>query len=300
MSLALFSDTYFKSTIRRDYKLSNRKNSYFYDEDQNQLNKVQVSTTNNKGLLKIMNQFKTIFEEPIYIFSVATFSCLLFVVTCVQYWASDYMMTTLGIKNENTRLLSFSIVSLTSPLLGVILGGIVISYVGGYESRHSIVLCLCFAVLSFLFTIPAPLVNTLFSFTVFLWMILFFGGAIIAPINGIIISSFPKEYAGSANSISYFFCHLIGKLPAPYIYGAIKTHYSGRIAMMVSMWISILAVIFLVIATILRYKNFARIQKYAIDFDKFIGDLNSGNKETNSQENQSQSISQRSNNNFIH
>lgn len=276
----MFTDNYFKSTLRRNYKLSNRKTSYFFDEAKNQLNEDKTLISNDKGLSRIIRQFNTIVKEPIFIFSVAAFASLLFIVTCVQYWAADYMMITLGIENENTRLLSFSIVSLTSPTLGVILGGLAVSFAGGYESKHSLLFCLCFALVSFIFTIPAPLVNSLFLFTLMLWIILFFGGAIIAPINGIIITSLPKENAGSANSISHFFCNLIGKLPAPYVYGVIKTYFNGRIAMTVSMWISILSVLFLAVATILRYKHYARIQKYIVESDNFIGDINIGNKDT--------------------
>lgn len=108
------------------------------------------------------------------------------------------------------------------------------------------------------FSIPAPLVNNLWLYTLFLWLVLFFGGAIVAPLTGIIITSLPQSLGGYANSITNFFCTLLGYLPAPFVYGWIKTYYSSKLAMEISMWYSFLGIFFLIFAIIFRYKNYSK------------------------------------------
>lgn len=265
--LGLFSKIYFKSSIRQHKSLED-KSTYFYDEEvSNQANETNVHLKEEKGIFTLCEQLKVIFKEPIYIFSVLSLSTLLYIATCIQYWASDYMLDTLGIEDSKIRLAAFVIICLTSGTFGVVLIGLVITCYGGYESKNSTPICLCFCILLCICSIPIPLVDNLFWCAFILWLLLFFGGGIIAPLNGIIITSVPKKYAGSANSICILSYNLIGKLPAPYIYGIIKTHSSGRIAMMISMWCSLVAVAFLSITSFLRSKHYARIQRYSILID---------------------------------
>lgn len=262
--LGLFPMIYFKTSIRPN-KSSDGKSAYFYDEDEVNIQAYEsnLKVKEAKGIFKILNQFKVIFREPIYIFSVLTLSTLLYIATCIQYWASDYMLDTLGITDPKKRMAAFLIICLTSTF-GVLLIGLVISFCGGYASKKSTPVCLFFCVLLSLSSIPIPLVDHFLWCALSLWLLLFFGGGIIAPLNGIILTSVPKEYAGSANSICHLSYNIFGKLPAPYIYGIIKTHSSGRVAMMVSMWLSFLAVAFLAITTFLRNKNYEKIKKYAV------------------------------------
>ena len=200
----------------------------------------------------------TIFTNPIYIFCTLTLSSLYFVLTAIQYWASDYLLVELHILDENKRLFSFSIVCLTSPTLGVLIGGAIISLIGGYKSKHSLLLCTIFSLLSGACTIPVPLVTSLLWFTICLWLVLFFGGMILAPLTGIIISSLPKSMAGSANSFTIFFCNLLGYLPAPYVFGFFKERFGSNIAMRVCMWYAISGVLFLSLATFFRYRKIAK------------------------------------------
>lgn len=208
-------------------------------------------------------------------FCVLTVSCLLFCLTCIQYWGSDYLECILLITNENQRLLSFSVVVLTSPTFGVLFGGMVISWIGGYESKHSLLICEMFSVGSVLCAIPVPLVSTLVMFSILLWGMLFFSGAIVALLYGIIITSLPKEYAGYANTFTVFFGNLIGYLPGPFFYEALKEHLGAKVAMMTSMYLSSSAgVLFISIGTIFRYKNYELIKSYAIKKSSDIIDDN--------------------------
>ena len=55
--------------------------------------------------------------------------------------------------------------------------------------------------------------------TVLIGAYLFSGCIIIASLNGIIMSSIPKEYAGSASSISNLLYNIFGRLIGPSFYG---------------------------------------------------------------------------------
>ena len=54
-----------------------------------------------------------------------------YVVTGIQYWCADYLKTVL---NEDPDIVSwyFSVTSATAPVSGCIVGGIVMSAMGGY------------------------------------------------------------------------------------------------------------------------------------------------------------------------
>lgn len=224
-------------------------------------NKRKLSSSSANG--KMSKQIKEIFCQPIFIFCVLTLSVIFFVLTSVQYWASDYMEVVLNVTDSKKRLISFGVVCLTSPTLGVLVGGLIINLMGGYETKHSIIFCLICSILSTLSSIPVPLVKSLLYFTIGLWLVLFFGGAILAPLTGINITSLPKELGGMANSFTFFFTNLLGYMPAPFIYGLLKTYFNSKLEeentnfpMMICMWYAGTGIIFLIIAAIFRYKNY--------------------------------------------
>jgi hypothetical protein len=206
----------------------------------------------------------TILSHMTYLFCALGLASLFFVITAVQYWGSDYMENVLGVKDKQYRMLSFSVVCITSPTLGVILGGWVISRIGGYESKHSILVCFIFAIFAGAFSIPVPVVDDLFSFTGYLWLVLFFGGAIVPPMTGILISTLPKHLRGPANSITCLISNSLGYLPAPYVYGVINNYYgkdSPRTAFMTIMYYSFTGVVFIIIAMYFRYRFFNKLNQ---------------------------------------
>ena len=60
--------------------------------------------------IPFLTKLKLIFSEPLFILCVLILSVLFFIVTCVQYWTSDYMLIALGIQDETQRLFAFSVV----------------------------------------------------------------------------------------------------------------------------------------------------------------------------------------------
>ena len=216
---------------------------------------------NTKDELPFIEKFKIIFSEPLFICSILTLSLLYFIVTCVQYWTSDYMLIALEIEDETKRLYAFSIVCLTSPTCGLLIGGYIVDYLGGYSNKNSLLFCFVLSILSIIPAIPLPLVNSYYLYAILLWILLFFGAGILPTLQGIIIACLPKNIQGSGNSFVIFFYNLVGYLPAPFVYGFFKEYFDdkndpkkgSRAAQKICTWITFLAPIIIGIATLFRF-----------------------------------------------
>ena len=64
-------------------------------------------------------------------------SFLYFVVTCIQYWFTDFMVTVQDM-DQSVAFTVFAVVSVTGPVLGVIFGGFLSSKLGGYNDPRSL------------------------------------------------------------------------------------------------------------------------------------------------------------------
>ena len=152
---------------------------------------------------------------------------LYFIITGIQYWVSDYLITELKVEQE-VVFVTFSIISITGPVLGVVIGGNVTTFLGGYNSKKSLQICLVVALMCLGSAIPTPFVNNFPLFVVLLWFLLFFGGAILPCMTGIMLSTVDKQYKTIANSIANLSYNLLGYLPAPTVYGLIHDAGEGN------------------------------------------------------------------------
>lgn len=108
-----------------------------------------------------------------------TIASLYFVITGIQFWVSDYMLLVLGFP-ESSVFTIYGICSITATLLGVIVGGIIVHKIGGYQNPNSIKVCLFMAFLASGFALPIPYVSNMGPF-VTLFSLLLFSGAFIMP-----------------------------------------------------------------------------------------------------------------------
>ena len=97
--------------------------------------------------------------------------------------------------------------------------------------------------------------------------------ATVVPLNtGLIIWSMPNNLKGFGNGISNLMTTILGKLPAPFIYGYLQYNlkkFNKKIGMIFLMTFSFLGVIYLGLATIFRYKNsYLEIEKICEDNKK--------------------------------
>ena len=252
--------------ITTEIKEKNSNNKKENNNDKQKKENIINEKNNNKNNksqneISFLEKLKIIFSEPLFICSILTLSILFFIVTCIQYWTSDYMLIALEVEDETKRLYAFSIVCLTAPTCGLLIGGYIVDNLGGYSNKKSLMFCFIFAFLSIIPAIFLPLVNSYYLYAILLWTLLFFGSGILPTLLGIIIACLPKNIQGSGNSFVIFFYNLLGYLPAPFVYGFFKEYFDdkndpkkgSRAAQKICTWITIFGPIFIGIATIFRY-----------------------------------------------
>lgn len=168
---------------------------------------------------------------------------LYFVVTGVQYWIPDYLQNEIGVSAHTTSLY-FSVTSLSAPISGVIVGGIVVSKCGGYNTRKSHKLLLVVAVFAVLSALPVPFIKRgqFYFIGTCCWLLLFFGGFVLPPLTGIMINSVGDYEKSSANSIANICYNLFGYLPAPALYGLVASFSNSRWALGMLMYSTIFTV----------------------------------------------------------
>lgn len=224
------------------------------DSDLDQGDEKKIINDINKTFCQKFAQLLTNGPFILILFSI---SFLYFIITGIQYWVSDYLLTVLKVDQE-TVFTSFGIISITGPVLGVIVGGNVTSYLGGYNSKASLKVA---NIVSFLCLVSAAPIAFIDSFPLFaglLWFLLFFGGSVLPCMTGIMLNTVDKHFKTTANSIANLIYNLVGYLPAPTVYGLIYDAGEGgnaRHAMATLMFTPILCIVFFSIASILIIKN---------------------------------------------
>lgn len=211
-------------------------------------NNQQTSRTDD---MPIKEMFQRILRKKIFVFSVLGLSVLIYVISGVQYWISDYMMNILLVKSAKMRLFFFTLVCFTSPTFGVLAGTFTKNIICRNDMTKSLYFTSTLGFLATIFAIMVPLVLSWTKFFICMWLVLFFGGGIVPVITNIIVTSVPKKLSASGNSITNFMCNLCGYLPAPYIYGILSDIFydKGVAGMKFTMWYSVLGMIFFFIAT---------------------------------------------------
>ena len=205
--------------------------------------------------LSYFEKLKVLLQYKVFVYSMLGMSVLIYIITGVQYWVTDYLDAILGVKSQKDRLFLFTIACFTAPVFGVLMGTGIKHLYCKQNMRKSLVFCSLLGIFACLSSIPVPLTIDLFYFIIFMWLVLFFGGGIVPVLTSIIINAVPDENSGSANSISNLLTNALGYLPAPYVY-VILSDISGDLGilgMKVTMWISIVGMIFLSLAT---YQSF--------------------------------------------
>ena len=90
---------------------------------------------------------------------------------------------------EKERVFYFTFTSFTAPIIGVVIGGIFTTKLGGYNSKSAQIVQCSMSVLAVFFAFPIPFLNSFPAFLGLLWMVLFAGGFCLPSVTGIMINS---------------------------------------------------------------------------------------------------------------
>jgi len=127
-------------------------------------------------------------KNKVFLLLLAALTGLYFVVTGIQYWTPDYLQNILHAEPEVVAIY-FSTTSLTGPVLGVIIGGIITTHYGGYNTRKAQKLQCIVGILAALSGIPIPFLNSFYQVGFLFWLLLFMGGFILPQVTGMMIDS---------------------------------------------------------------------------------------------------------------
>lgn len=235
--------------IRKSSLSLSKKSSLFYID-----NPIQTSTTNS-----YINDIFSLIKEPVYMLSCLSSTSLIFISTGITFWTSDYMKQVLHESDDMIKFY-FIIVSLSSPILGILFGGLIITNLfNGYDGKHSILFVIFMLLLGSGLVPVIYFQSTIFSFSAVLWALLFFGSSTIPTLQGISIGSIPIQLKHSANSLYNLILFLFGFSPGPFLYGfindRIKTNHP-KLAYMIMISFCGFASFFSIICGIVRYKKY--------------------------------------------
>jgi len=241
-----------------------------------------VDDIEEEGKQKYFSVIKELIFNKKYVFTMMGISCMLFVVTGIQFWISDYMQEVMNVPSSKVYII-FSIVCITAPTLGVLSGGIFIQYLGGYTNRKALDACFKISIIAGCCGIFLPLFDIPIIFVIFMWLLLFFGGSITPGLTGIMIASIPENSKEIGNSVTQLFYNLIGYLPSPFIYGFVCKYTGGsnsRWGLTVLVLWGMLGVLFLYFAK--KYDFiFYEIENYEMEGDMNIKEHFLNNEDIN-------------------
>jgi len=142
-------------------------------------------------LPKTWNQIGLLLRNPIFMCASFCVCTAFFIVVGIQFWGTSYMIITME-ASPNNAMITYSFVTITAPLLGVITSGFLLDHLGGYRGNNKLVamkMMMVFCLLCAAISIPISFVYNLFMFGPLLWLEIFFGACNIPAGIGIVVDS---------------------------------------------------------------------------------------------------------------
>ena len=180
----------------------------------------------------------------------------------IQFYADKYMELVLGLEKEIKNTI-YIILSVSGPILGILIIGFIMQKIGGYASRKGMVLIIVLNVIASIISIFITIsLNAVISLGA-CWIYLFCLAAITPLQGGVIIASLPQELKGNGYSINMFFLNAIGSFPSSYVFGLvcdfIRDHFDEsnmryRITMRIIMYYNFVGLLLVILAAIFRFR----------------------------------------------
>lgn len=161
--------------------------------------------------------------------------------------------------------------SITGPTTGcgfgtdfIKIGGFIINKIGGYDNPKSVYYVFVFASIGIGSAVIIPFVDHFYVLGVLLWLVLFFGGAMMPGLTGIMMSSVSPYLRAFGNSNGEIIKNIFGYLPSPFIYGLFKSLFGDRAGIKVLMFWGLWAPILLAYGCLHKYRQLKKLKAHEI------------------------------------
>jgi MFS family permease len=228
ISFSLLICFFFSKNLYFSKSIVPKKKGLKKDNDKNiQVDNISLfedaAVDNDKyGKQSIFNNAKNCFKSKLFCFSTISLISILLILSGLQFWINDFLENAIHILDKKERLIYFIVIILITMIGAPMTGGFIMQKLGGYDSIKSIYLPFYCCIISLICSNLLLIFSFKYIVAVLMCGYLFSGCIMISSLNGIIVSSIPKEFAGSASSISNLLYNICGRLVGPSFYGFMR------------------------------------------------------------------------------
>ena len=172
-----------------------------------------------ENALSLKESISLLIKNKTFLLLSSCFMIMMFVSSALLSWMQIFCIETFNVSKDYSSL-TFTIIVVTSPVSGILLGGFIVQKLGGYQNIKALYLALInSSVLVGISIIIFFAVNRYF-FSSLIWLYLFFGAMLDPCISGSIVRSLPQRIKGFGYNINLIYANSIGTCLAPIIFGA--------------------------------------------------------------------------------
>lgn len=172
----------------------------------------------------------TLLGNPIFLCSVLAMCSLYFVATGLQNFVTQYLRGEPFNASMRMLMAGFGASVVTAPVCGVIVGGLLLDKLGGYQGNLLRVALfeLFWGGSAAFFAIICIFLTNAYAFLVVMSVVLFCGGALIPPGAGLTMSSLPEHLRSIGAAFSQTLYNLLGNFSGPMVCGFVAD-YTGEL-----------------------------------------------------------------------
>lgn len=139
-------------------------------------------------------------------------------------------------------------------------GGFVINKIGGYENPKTVYYVFIFSAIGIGSALFIPFVDSFIPVASLLWLVLFFGGAMMPGLTGIMMVSVSPYLRAFGNSTGEIIKNIFGYFPSPFVYGLLNTLINNRAGIKFLMFWGLWAPLLLGFGSIHKYRQLKKQQ----------------------------------------
>jgi predicted MFS family arabinose efflux permease len=199
------------------------------------------------------NFYNSVLCNPSFLLISFYKSTIAFVAIAQFFWFTDYAQTSLLVSDPKFIFLAYSVSLVFSGMGGVALGGIICTCVGGYDGKYALTTMIIAQTFACCFAFLCTKATTLFYFAVYdtIFNVLNSIGSLIA--GGYVLTTVPKDMTGTANGTFMFLLNVLGFMPAPMVYAAVKSYFGeSKKAMTLLMYYNFLGLCALFLVSLIK------------------------------------------------